>query len=240
MDEKEIEDKISFIFMIKGEVKVGKSHLAMVGSDSIMCDCTADSNANAAAIRLYGKEWKDRYFKIKSVEELETVVEETKKNWVCIDEGKDLRDLYGKKFVQTSSKGRKYIEIGDWNIIYSEIKEFFGKWDCKKNFVITEGLKDRRGRDKETGKEIMTGERVADGLNILPTLADVIIHVGVKERPVGSPPKRKATRKVEIIRNRFLDIANDKEWEETCKTLPELIDKICEKVEGYDKEMFVI
>lgn len=234
------EEKISFLFMVKGEVKVGKSHLAMNGSDSVMCDCTADSNSKAAAIRVFGKEWKERYFKIGSVEDLEKVVEETKKTWVCIDEGKDFRDLYGKKHVQTSSKGRKYIEIGDWNIIYAEIKEFFRKWDGKRNFVITEGLKDRRGRDKETGKEIMTGERVADGLNILPTLADVIIHVGVKEKHVGTPPKMKATRKIEIVRNRFLDIANVDEWVESCESLPKLVDEICEKVDGYEKEMFVV
>ena len=232
-------NKISLIVMIKGEVKTGKSHLAMTAPDSIMVDLTHDSNAKAAAFNVYGEEFEERYYKVDDYVELEKIVEETEAKSVCIDESKNLRDIYAKKFL-VENKKKKVFPISEWGGIYEDIQErLFRKYDGKKNFMITGGVKDRRVFDKDSKTEVVTGQRVADGLNILPTVADVILHVEVNESKKGSPPKMTRSRNIIVIRNRFLDIANEEVWVEHVSSIEELIEKICENSK-FEKEMFVI
>lgn len=237
-------NKISLVVLIKGEVKVGKSYLAASMHDSMMVDLTADSNSFPAAIGVYDDETDARYFRAKSVEELEKIIEENNATTVCIDEGKDLRDLYAKVHLEylnairaeRKEKPLKTIyPVTEWGAVYDEIEDLFRKYDSKKNFIVTEGMKDRYVYDKDLKQQVMTGERIADGLNILPTLADIIIHVSIVEK---SATKSRAERVIRVVRSRFMDIAGDG-WIDRIDNIDELIEKICASNVKFKREYFV-
>jgi len=221
--------KISWIILIKGEVKVGKSHLGMATPDSIMIDMTADSNARAAAYNVYGNEMDERYFKIdEDADDLENIIEGTDAKVVCLDEGRNLRNAYANRYLRIKKKEKVY-PISEWAHVYGDIQNnLFRRWDGEKNFVITQGMKDYRIYSPDEKREVVTGKRITDGLNILPTLADVVLDVRVE----------KHKRRVRVQVNRFLDMGNDEVWVEYVNSIDDLFDKICEN-SNFKREMFV-
>lgn len=243
--------KISLIIAVIGEVKTGKSHLGMI-PDSIMIDMTPDSNAQAAAFNVYGNEFEERYYKVdEDCKEVLKIIEETDAKTVCLDEGKNLRNAFAKPVLEAINAERAaekspkdalktIYPTTKWSEVYDAINDMFRKYDGKKNFVITQGLKDKRIFDKESKQNVVTGTRVADGINILPTVADVVLGVRIKDIETGSPPKIiRRDRIVTVKVNRFLDKANSEVWVDTVKDIPDLIDRICENSK-FTSEMFVV
>ena len=236
-------NSISLVVLSMGSVKTGKSYLNMKGlagdGNTIMIDLTSDSNAQAAALGVYGEEFDKRYFRVDDYEELERILEEEECSTVCIDESKDLRDLYAKKYLKEHPKKTRIFPISEWALVYSDIKErIFRKYDSKKNFLISGGLRDVRVYKEKEEKEVITGRKSPDGLNILPALADIIVHVTTSERNAGSPPKPVRSRKIKVLGNRFLDYAGE-EWIAEISGLKELLDKIVDG-ERYRREWFLV
>ena len=236
-------NNISVVVLSMGSVKTGKSYLNMKGlngdGNTIMIDLTDDSNAKPAALSVYGDEFDNRYFKVDDYEELERILEETECSTVCIDESKDLRDLYAKKYLKEHPKKTKIFPISEWALVYGDIKErIFRKYDSEKNFLISGGLRDVRVYKEKEEKEVITGRKSPDGLNILPALADIIVHVTTSERNAGSPPKVVRSRKIKVLGNRFLDYAGE-EWVDEISGLKDLMDRI---VDGgrFKREMFLV
>ena len=235
-------NKIGLVVLSMGMVKVGKTYLNMKGlngdGNTIMLDLTDDSNAKPAALSVYGDEFDKRYFKVDDYEELERILEEEECSSVCIDESKDLRDLYGKKYLKEHPKKTRIYPTSEYAILYNDVRErIFRKYDSKKNFLISGGLRDVRVYKENEEKEVITGRKTPDGLNILPALADIIVHVTTSERKVGSPPKVVRSRKISVLGNRFLDYAGD-EWVSEVASLKDLLDKV---VDGgkYKEEWFL-
>ena len=236
-------NNISLVFLIMGAPKTGKSYIAMNGlsgdgSDSIMIDLTDDSNAKPAALSVYGENFDDRYFKAKSYQDIEEIIENSDSKTVCIDESKDFRNVYAKKYLLENKKKRVF-PISEWALVYGDIKErIFEKYDEQRNFIITSGMKDVRVYKEKEEKEVITGRKSPDGLNILPALADIIVHVTTSEKNRGSPPKLVRSRKIKVLGNRFLDYAGY-EWVDEITGLDNLMEKI---VGGgrYKKEWFLV
>ncbi|MCK4329799.1 hypothetical protein KAX02_08140 [candidate division WOR-3 bacterium] len=230
-------NKLSLIFLIMGAPKTGKSYLAMKGlsgdgSDSIMIDLTDDSNAKPAALNVYGEDFEERYFKAKNYQDIEGIVDSTDSKTVCIDESKDFRNVYAKKYLAENKK-KKVFPISEWALVYGDIKErIFEKYDEERNFIITSGMKDVRVYKEKEEREVITGQKSPDGLNILPALADIILYVTTGEK--GGV----RSRKIKVLGNRFLDYAGE-EWVAEITGLKDLMDKI---VDGgkYKKEWFLV
>lgn len=243
---------MSFIIVIIGETKVGKSRLAMSASNCVMIDMTPDSNSKPAAFDAFNDEFEERYFKVdEDCEEVLRIIDKTDAKTVCLDEGKNLRNAFAKPVLEEINEERaaekppkKAIKtifpINKWQDVYVDINDMFNKYDGKKNFVITQGMKEKRVFDKESKQNVLTGTKVTDGLNILPTVADVILHVAINDVKAGSPPKViRRDRVVTVVVNRFLDKADSDVWVETVKNVPDLIDRICEKSK-FKLDMFVL
>ena len=228
--------KISLVVLSMGGVKTGKSYLNMRGlagdGNTITIDLTSDSNAQAAALNIYGEEFDDRYFRVDDYEELERILKETECSSVCIDESKDLRDLYAKKYLKEYNKKRVY-PTSEYAILYNDIRErIFRKYDSNKNFLISGGLKDVRVYKEKEEREVITGSKTPDGLNILPALADIILHVTTNEK-MGV-----RSRKVKVLGNRFLDYAGDS-WMDTITSLEDLMNHIYNG-NVFKREMFLV
>lgn len=229
--------KISLVVLSMGAPKTGKSHLAMKGlsgdgSDSIMIDLTDDSNAKPAALNVYGDKFEERYFKAKSYQDIEEIIESTNAKTVCIDESKDFRNMYAKKYLVENKKKRVF-PISEWALVYGDVKErIFEKYDEERNFIITSGMKDVRVYKEKEEREVITGQKSPDGLNILPALADIILHVTTNEK-MGV-----RSRKIKVLGNRFLDYAGE-EWMAEITGLKDLMEKI---VDGgkYKREWFLL
>lgn len=240
-------NKISLVAYINGEVKVGKSHLAMLGfsgdgSDTLMIDATPSGHARIAAMRIYGDKFEDRYFHVdEDAEEILKVIEEHEDvKTICVDESKNLREAFAKPVLDAINEERAMAKpkkgriktiypVTRWSEVYKDVEDMFRKYDGLHNFIVTAGLKDKRGWDGETKTSYITGKRESEGLKTLATVCDIGLNVSVSEKP----RKRFITVKI----NRLLD-AGGEEWVSDISGLRDLMDKI---VDGgkYRGEWFV-
>lgn len=239
-------NKLSIVVYINGEVKTGKSHLAMLGfsgkgEDSIMIDVTPAGHARIAAMRVYGDKFEERYFRVEedAGEILKVIEDHPDIATICIDESKNLRDAFAKPVLDAINEERVAAKkkpvktiypITRWADVYMDVDDMFRKYEGVHNFVITAGLKDKRGFDKETKTSYITGKRESEGLKTLKTVCDVGLNVSVSEKP------RKRT--VTVLINRLLD-AGGEEWVEEITSLKDLMEKI---VDGgrYKREWFLV
>lgn len=241
-------NKLSLIVYGIGEVKVGKSDLAMrgfsgTGEDTLMIDVTPAAHARIAAMRVYGDKFDDRYFHIEEdAKEILRIIEEHEGvPTICIDESKNLRDAFAKPVLEAINQERamkkpvqKPIKtiypVTRWADVYKDVDSMFRKYEGLHNFVITAGLKDKRGFDKESKTSYVTGKKEGEGLKTLKTVCDIGLHVSISEKP------RKRTIKVLI--NRLLD-AGGEEWIEEITGLKDLMDRIVEDGR-YKREWFLV
>ena len=241
-------NKISLVITIIGEVKTGKSHLAMLGlsgtgEDTIMIDVTAAGHAKLAAMNVYGDDFEEKYFHVdQDAKEIKRVIEEHPDvKTICIDESKNLRDAFAKPVLEKINKERAKDKKGPirtifpitrWADVYADVDDMFRKYDGKHNFIITGGLKEKRVFDKESKMNVLTGGKESDGLRTLKTLADIGITVSTD----NDKGVRSRSAKVKI--NRLLDYAGDG-WVDEIKDIGELIDKVIENSK-FSKEMFLV
>lgn len=244
-------DKLSLVVYINGEVKVGKTHLAMLGfsgdgSDTLMLDVTPAGHAKIAAMRIYGDNFEERYFhgEPDAKEILKVIEEHPDVKTICIDESKDLRDAFakpvldainGERFDQANAAKKKIPKplktiypVTRWADVYKDVDDMFRKYEGLHNFIITAGLKDKRGFDKETKTSYVTGKRESEGLKTLKTVCDVGLNVSVDNRK----------RTITVLINRMLDAAG-KEWVEEITGLKDLMDRICNDGR-YKREWFLV
>ena len=249
-------NKISLVFYVIGEVKTGKSHLAMLGlsgdgSDTVMIDATAAGHAKLAAMNVYGDEFEKRYFHVEESKDaiLKVVkgIEDDRIKTICIDESKNFRDAFAnpvlEKINEERAKDKKstirtIYPVTRWSDVYKDVDDMFREYDGKYNFIITGGLKEKRVFDKESKMNVMTGGKESDGLRTLKTLADVGLMVITTEKSEGSPPKIARSRTVKVKINRLLDYASDK-WVDEIKDIGELIDKVVENSK-FERDMFLV
>ena len=243
-------NKLSLVLYANGEAKVGKSHLSMLGfsgtgEDTLMIDMTPAKHAQFAAMRVYGGKFKDRYFPIEEdAKELLKVIEEHEDvPTICIDESKNLRDAFAKPVLEVINQERSLAKpkkspiktiypVTRWSDVYKDVDDMFRKYEGVHNFIITAGLKDRRGFDKETKTSYITGKRESEGLKTLKTVCDIGINVSVE---VGME-KRK--RIITVLINRLLD-AGGKEWVAEVTGLKDLMDRIVDDGR-YKREWFLV
>lgn len=238
-------NKLSLVVYINGEVKVGKTHLAMLGfsgdgSDTLMLDVTPSAHARIAALNVYGDKFEDRYFRVgEDAEEILKVIEEHPEiATICIDESKNMRDAFAKPVLDTINEERAVAKkkpvktiypITRWADVYMDVDSMFRKYEGLHNFIITAGLKDKRGFDKETKTSYVTGKRESEGLKTLKTVCDVGLNVTVSDKP--------RERTVTVLINRLLD-AGGEEWIPEIIGLKDLMDRI---IDGgrYRREWFL-
>ena len=243
-----IMNKLSIVVYINGEAKVGKSNLAMLGfsgdgSDSLMIDATPAKHAQFAAMRVYGDKFEERYFHIEEdAKEILNIIEEHEDVLtICIDESKNLREAFAKPVLDAINEERamkkpaqKPIKtiypVTRWADVYKDVEDMFRKYDGIHNFIITAGLKDKRGFDKESKTSYVTGKRDSEGLKTLKTICDVGLNVSIDENV------RKRT--VNVLINRLLD-AGGEEWISEITGLKDLMDRICDSGR-FKREMFLV
>lgn len=239
--------KISLLTSIVGDVKVGKTHFGMLGlsgdgSDTLMIDVTPASQARIAAMRVYGKNFDDRYYRVSDMEitEVEKIIDEHSDiPTICIDESRNFRDIFATPVLETineerAKENKKPIKtifpITRWADVYADAEKFFSKNDGKHNFVITGGQKDKLVFDQET-KQLVPhpkGLKKADGLKIIGTLCDLALKITLKEN----------VRTAKVLVNRLVDGSDVTKWVDTTTSLKELFDQSCIN-SGLDKSMFV-
>ena len=106
-----------------------------------------------------------------------------------------------------------------------------------KNFIITANRKDVYVYDKVIRQSVRTGQRAMAGAKNLPWIADIVLHVSIEEKKIGSPPKIERSRRIRVVLNRFMDKANDEIWVEYVNGIEDLMDKIVERSK-FSREMF--
>ena len=228
-------NKLSLVVYINGEVKQGKSHLSMLGfsgdgSDTLMIDATPANHAQFSAMKVYGDNFNERYFHVdEDAEEILKIIEEHEDvPTICIDESKNLREAFAKPVLEAINEERAMAKpkkspiktiypITRWSEVYKGVDDMFRRFEGVHNFIITAGLKDKRGFDKESKTSYITGKRESEGLKTLATVCDIGLNVSVSEKP----RKRFITVKI----NRLLD-AGSEEWVSDISGLKDLMDKI--------------
>ena len=243
-------NKISLVVYGIGEVKTGKSDLAMRGfsgdgSDTLMIDATPAAHARIAAMRVYGDKFDDRYYHIKEDAEriLEIIEENEDVPTICIDESKNLRDAFANPLLDAINEERamkkpvqKPIKtiypVTRWADVYKDVDSMFRDYDGVHNFIITAGLKDKRGFDKDSKTSYVTGKKEGEGLKTLKTVCDIGLHVSID---VGM---KKRKRIIKVLINRLLD-AGGEEWVDEITGLKDLMDRI---IDGgrYKREWFLV
>ena len=241
-------NKLSFVGYIIGEVKTGKSHLAMLGfsgkgEDSIMIDATPSGHARIAAMRVYGDKFEERYFRVgEDAKEILKVIEENEDiPTICIDESKNLRNAFAKPVLDTINEERALAKpkkspiktiypVTRWADVYGDIDDMFRKYDGKHNFIITAGLKDKRGFDKESKTSYITGHKEGEGLKTLKTICDIGLHVSISTKP------RKRT--INVLINRLVN-AGGEEWVDEITGIKDLMDNICNSGR-FKREWFLV
>lgn len=243
-------NKISLTVYIIGEVKTGKSHLAMLGlsgmgEDTVMIDATPSGHARIAAMNVYGKKFEDRYYHVEedksaimsAIENVNLVSEENGIKTICIDESKNLRGAFAKPVLDSINKERgkgkelkTIYPVTRWADVYQDVDKLFRDYDGLYNFIITSGLKDKRGYDKESKTSYVTGQKEGDGLKTLKTSADIGLQVVMNNKD--------RVRTVKVLVNRLLDAAGEG-WVAEVKNIGELMDKVIENSK-FDKEMFIV
>ena len=186
----------------------GKSHLAMATGDSCMIDMTPSKDAEIAAQHIYGDEFDDRYIVLREYNAIVKEIERVKYPVVCLDTGDSFRDVLKREYlirhnVERAKKnkppvGRVYPQT-EWGAVYDIGRDFFYDICDNKSIVVTEGVKDKYKMNDELGKTVPTGKSIPDGLKILRGIADIVLNIVVDKKG----------RSVEVLKNRFMDIASD-------------------------------
>jgi len=242
-------NKINLVVVITGEAKTGKTHMACDLADSVCIDLTANRDSLAAAMNVYEDKVDEKYFWMEewNVEDFEEMVSGSDARTIVIDTSTELRDMYGRKHLEYLNAVRKkdkkkplptIYHVTEWKVVYDYIEDMF-RSNTDKNFIITANRKDVYVYDKESRQSVRTGQRSMAGAKNLPWIADVVLHVSIEEKKVGSPPKIERSRRIRVVLNRFLDKANDEVWVEYVNGVEDLMDKIVERSK-FKREMFLL
>ena len=242
-------NKINLVVVITGEAKTGKTHMACDLPDSVCLDLTANRDSLAAAMNVYEDKVDEKYFWMEdwTVEDFEDMVSGSDARTIVIDTSTELRDMYGRKHLEYLNAVRKkdkkkplptIYPVTEWKVVYEYIEDMFRK-NMDKNFIITANRKDVYVYDKDIRQSIRTGQRSMAGAKNLPWIADIVLHVSIEEKKVGSPPKIERSRRIRVVLNRFMDKANDEVWVEYVNGIEDLMDKIVERSK-FKREMFLL
>jgi len=204
----------------------GKSHLAMATGDSCMIDMTPSKDAEIPAQHVYKDEFDDRYIVLREYNAIVKEIERVKYPVVCLDTGDCFRDVLKREYLvrhnaERAKKKKSPVSTvypqTEWGAVYDIGRDFFYDVCDNKSIVVTEGVKEKYKMNDELGKVVPTGKSIPDGLKILPGIADIVLNVVVDKKG----------RRVDVLKNRFMDIASD-DFITPIESVNSLVDRMIE------------
>ena len=197
--------KMPILVEIIGESAVGKTHTSCLFPKSVLFDMTPEKEGELIAIKIFGNDYHDRYFKINNYNDFLNAVtnipDDTKT--VVIDTSKDFIKIIADEWLVREN--RKLVAMGKrkltrvypttlygqvYRMADDEVKRLM-KIPC--NVVFTSIMTDEYVNSEKTGR------RVRDGYSRLPFQCWLRIAISIEN----------GKRIYKIIKNRFVDKISD-------------------------------
>jgi len=212
----EVIQKVPLLVEIIGEPSAGKTHLSTLFPKVALFDTTPKGEGNVILQKQYSKEWKMRYFRIRSFEDFMKELKYVKTRGeffktVVVDTSVDLRALGAKSWLKAHTD-RSNLMPEEWGWVNRRINEFINEiTDIKKmclNLVLTAQMQEEWIARKTTGRRIRKG---------VPTMnfqADIRLFLQVKQKVDKTTMKYidEWERTCRVIKCRSRDQANKEDW----------------------------
>ncbi len=207
-------DKLPIVTEIIGEASTGKTHTSLLFSNPALADLTLRGKSKINIQRLYPEDWKDRYFRIKSYNDLKVAIKkarEDKRATFIIETGSDLRLLLGEAHlenIQKRSSGREALGTYEWKQVnkwFHEMVEYLVETH-QMNFVITAEMKD------QWKNKTRTGVRARDGYPKTNFYCDLRLYLKIEKESTGDDPVVVVKKRVAMIAKNGLVDSTSPEW----------------------------
>lgn len=203
-----------FFTELIGEPATGKTHLAMLYSNPVLADLTLRGKSKVIVQKLYPEDWEDRYFRIKSFDDLRKALKkahEDERDTLIIETGSDLRLMGGEEFLkelQKKKSERQTLHPTEWKAVNTWFNEIVNKAieDYKMNLVLTAEMRDEWKSNKATGR------RERSGFPRMDFYADLRLYLKVESKVTGVNPEVVEKKRIAIVaKNGFKDQTSS-EW----------------------------
>ncbi len=222
-------DKKPIVTEIIGEASTGKTHTSLLFSNPAIADLTLRGKSEINIRRLYPEDWYERYFRIKSYDDLKRAAKKAHEDGratFIIETGADLRLLLGEAHledIKKRSSGREQLGTYEWKQVnkwFHELVEYLVE-KHKMNFIITAEMKDDWVQKKKTGIRARSGYPRTD------FYCDLRLYLKIESESSGEDPVVITKKRVALIaKNGLVD-----------STSPDYISKIILPRDNDPKEL---
>jgi len=208
-------DKKPIVTELIGEASTGKTHTSLLFSNPVLADLTLRGKSEINVQRLYPEDWKDRYFRIKSLKDLKDAVKKAQEDGratFIIETGSDLRLLLGEehlKELQKDKPNRQTLHPTEWKQVnrwFAEIIEGLAETH-KINIILTAEMADEWGKDSKP-----TGRRRRLGFPRTEFYCDLRLYLKIETKVTGANPEVVEKKRVAIVAKNGLVDSTSPEW----------------------------
>ena len=196
-----------------GEPSMSKTHTSLLFLDPILADLTLRGKSRIILEKLYPDDWKDRYFRIKSFDDLRKALDkahEDGRRTLVIETGSDLRFMGGEEWLRELQKkrpDREALHPTEWKQVNSWVNEIINKImeEYQISIVITAEMQDEWGKDNK-GMSRTTGRRKRSGYPRMDFYADIRLYLKVETEVEGVNPEVVHKKRVALVaKNGFIN-----------------------------------
>lgn len=191
-----------------GEPSMSKTHTSLLFLDPVLADLTLRGKSKVILQKLYPDDWEDRYFRIKSFDDLRKALDKAREDGrrtFVIETGSDLRFMGGEEWLrelQKAKSSRKALHPTEWKAVNSWVNEIINKTveEYQINLVITAEMQDE-WKDSKT-----TGRRKRSGYPRMDFYTDIRLYLKVETDVEGVNPEVVHKKRVALVaKNGFKD-----------------------------------
>lgn len=227
---------------VVGEPGVGKSHYSYNTPKPAVIDTTTKKEGQTLLRKFYPDEWEKRYFPVWTMDDIRKAIVTISQNrsffrTIVIDTAADLRELATAEWCLKNKRQRPQpFEYGDIDDAVNSIIDVINSFPrpgtpetgnyLRMNLVMIAQMKDEYLDNKNTGRRIRKGFPKSNFQADIRLYFDMVDILDTNtQQPTG-----KQTRRVRIIKSRFLDKASDQwiaelkptDWKTTIEKLTDL------------------